>query len=68
MAEQQLTSFTKNPVRHISVSNDNTLCFTYDGEIYTLKEGNQPQKVAIQILNDGRAGVEKKCACKRQYD
>ena len=59
MAEQQLTQFTKNPVRHLSASNDNTLCFTYDGEIYTLKEGSQPQKVAIKIINDGRAGVEK---------
>ena len=59
MAEQQLTTLTKNPVRHLSASNDNTLCFTYDGEIYTLKEGSQPQKVAIQTNNDGRAGVEK---------
>ena len=57
--EQQLTTFTKNPVRHLSTSNDNLLCFTYDGEIYTLKEGSQPQKVAIQIINDGRADVEK---------
>ena len=59
MAEQQLTRFTTNPVRHLSASNDNTLCFTYDGEIYTMKEGSQPQKVAITIINDGRAGVEK---------
>ncbi len=57
--EKQLTQFTKNPVRHLSASNDNTLCFTYDGEIYTMKEGSQPQKIAIQIINDGRAGVEK---------
>ena len=59
MAEQQLTQFTKNPVRHLSASNDNTLCFTYDGEIYTMKEGSQQQKVAIKIINDGRAGIEK---------
>ncbi len=58
IAEQQLTTFTKNPVRHLSAANDNTLCFTYDGEIYTMKEGSQPQKVIIQIGNDGRAGVE----------
>ena len=57
--EQQLTTMTKNPIRHLSASNDNTLCFTYDGEIYTMKEGSQPQRIVIQIINDGRAGVEK---------
>lgn len=59
MAEQSLTSFKTHPVRHLSVSTDNLLCFSYDGEIYTMKDGAQPKKVAIQIYNDGRAGVEK---------
>lgn len=59
MAEQQVTSFTNHPVRHLSVSRDNTLCFSYDGELYTVKDGVQPQKVKVQIFNDGRAGVEK---------
>lgn len=59
MAEQQLTSLSKHPVRHLSVSKDNTLCFSYDGEIYTLKDGAQPQELKVQIFNDGRAGVEK---------
>lgn len=59
MAEQKLTSFKDHPVRHLSVSNSNTLCFTQDGEIYTLREGGTPQKVPIRIMNDGRAGTEK---------
>ena len=59
MAEQAITKLTTHPVRHLSISTDNTLCYSYDGEIYTLKEGAQPSKVAIQIINDGRAGVEK---------
>jgi len=59
MAEQSLTSFKTHPVRHLSISTDNLLCFSYDGEIYTMKDGAQPKKVAIQIYNDGRAGVEK---------
>jgi tricorn protease len=58
-AEQQLTSFTNHPVRHLSSANDNTLCFTYNGEIYTLKDGAQPQKINIQVFNDGRTNVEK---------
>lgn len=56
---QQLTSFDKHPVRHLSRSADNTLCFTYNGEIYTLKEAAQPKKINIKIFNDGRTGTEK---------
>lgn len=56
---QQLTRFTKYPVRDLSLAQNNTLCFTYNGEIYTLKEGSQPQKVDVRIFNDGRAGTVK---------
>lgn len=59
MAEKQLTSFKTNPVRHLTASKDNMLCFTYDGEVFTMKEGGEAKKVNIQIYNDGRAGVEK---------
>ena len=58
-AEKQLTSLKDNPVRHLSVSKANTLCFTYDGEIYTLKENENPKKVNIQIANERRQSVEK---------
>lgn len=54
-----LTTFKNNPVRHLSVAQDNTLCFSQDGEIYTLKEGQSPQKVKITIQNDGKGNVEK---------
>lgn len=56
---KQLTTFDKHPVQHLSSSTDGTLSFTYNGEIYTLKEGSQPRKVEINIYNDGRAGTEK---------
>ncbi|MDB5231134.1 MAG: peptidase [Chitinophagaceae bacterium] len=56
---KQLTSFKEHPVRHLSKADDNTLCFTYNGEIYTMKEGGSPKKVNVQVFNDGRAGVEK---------
>lgn len=57
--ETQLTTFKNNPVRHLSASNNNTLCFTYDGEIYTLSSGGTSQKVSIVIKNDGGLQVEK---------
>ena len=49
---EQLTSFRGNPVRYISVSQNGTLCFSYNGELYTMKEGAQPEKVAVKIVTD----------------
>ena len=45
----QITNFTKNPVRFLSIANNNTLCYGFDGEIYTQKPAGQPQKVNIVI-------------------
>ncbi|MBS1626559.1 MAG: PD40 domain-containing protein [Bacteroidetes bacterium] len=59
MAEQQLTNFKNNPVRHLSRANDNTLCFSWDGEIYTLKEDGKPEKVSIVINTDSKLNTEK---------
>ena len=49
---KQLTFFKGNPVRYLSVSNDGTLCFSYNGELYTMKEGSEPAKVEIDIVTD----------------
>ena len=48
----KLTNFKDNPVRFLSVSNDETLSFAYNGEIYTMKEQGEPKKVPIQIVTD----------------
>ena len=55
----QLTKMKDNPVRFLSRSHDGTLCFTYDGEIYTMTESGTPQKVKININNDTRGNDEK---------
>lgn len=49
---KQLTSFKDFPVRFLSMATNGTLCFGYEGEIYTLKEGQKPQKINISIIND----------------
>ena len=54
-----LTHFSKNPVRFLSRANDNTLCFGYDGEIYTKKGSGEPQKVPVRIAEDGRSVLER---------
>lgn len=56
---KQLTSFKKHPVRFLSMADNGTLCFSFDGELYTMSAGGQPQKVTIQIMNDGRLLSEK---------
>ena len=48
----QLTFGKGNPVRHLSVSDNGILSYSYDGELYTLKEGGQPSKVAVKIVTD----------------
>lgn len=51
-AARQITSHTTHPVRFLSTDNAGTLCYSFDGEIYTIKEGQQPQKVKIEIVAD----------------
>ena len=48
---RQLTSFDTHPVRFLSRGGE-TLCFTWDGEIYTMKEGGKPAKVSIDLTLD----------------
>ena len=54
---EQITNFTKFPVRYLSRSNDGTLCFSYDGQLYTLKSG-QAEKVNIVIHTEGKSNNE----------
>ncbi|GAA4398121.1 S41 family peptidase [Nibrella viscosa] len=55
----QLTRFSKHPVRFLTAADNGTLCFGFDGEIYTLTPNGQPKKVDVQILNDGRMVSQK---------
>ena len=50
--ETQITNHEKNPVRFLSAATDGTLCYGYDGEVYTVRKGGQPQKTAIRIAAD----------------
>lgn len=55
---EQLTSYKKHPVRFLSSANDGTICFGYDGGIYTMKAGSSAKKVAVSILADNRKNDE----------
>jgi tricorn protease len=49
---QPVTSLKNHPVRFLSISNTGLMCFSYQGEIYTLKDGGTPQKLNIVIALD----------------
>ncbi|MFM6955697.1 MAG: S41 family peptidase [Ignavibacteria bacterium] len=54
---KQLTSFTKHPIRFLSVDNQGVLCFNFHGGIYTFDtkvQGAQPVRISIDIINDSR--------------
>ncbi len=48
----QITKFDTNPVRFLTVSDNGTLCFGYDGEIYTLNDGAAPAKVNVTVAEE----------------
>jgi Tol biopolymer transport system component/C-terminal processing protease CtpA/Prc len=54
-----LTSFTKNPIRFLTRSKDNTICFSYDGEVYLKKANGDAQKLNVTIAEDGRINVDR---------
>lgn len=52
---EQITKFKTFPVRFLSSSANGLLSFGYDGELYTLKSGQQPQKLDVIIHTQDKA-------------
>ena len=52
-----VTDFSTHPVRFLSISSNGTLCYGYDGEIYTQQNGSAPQKVQIEIIRDDQPEI-----------
>ena len=52
--KSQLTNFTLHPVRYLSMGNG-ILSFSFDGELYTMREGQTPQKVAVNIRTQDKS-------------
>ncbi len=55
----QITRFAKHPVRFLTMAENGTLCYGYDGEIYTQAPGGEPRKLDVQVFNDNRNILEK---------
>lgn len=48
----QLTHFKDHPIRFLSADNNDNLCFSFDGELYYMKDGEVPRKINVQIVSD----------------
>ena len=47
-----VTTFRTHPVRFLSISDKGTLCYTYDGELYTQEANARPKKVNVELVRD----------------
>ncbi len=61
--KRQVTHLTKHPVRSLSASADGeTIVFSYDGELYSMKPSTQaePVKIPVKIIRDDSADDHRK--------
>jgi tricorn protease len=54
-----ITHFSRDPVRFLTRANDNTLCFGFNGELYTMRPGGEPEKLHVRVAADGRETIDK---------
>lgn len=57
-SDMQLTDFSLHPVRFLSMGSG-VLSFGYDGELYTMREGEEPVKVPVTIRTQDKANPDK---------
>jgi len=58
-ASTQITKFKPHPVRFLTMADDGTLCFGYDGAIYTQRgDAAAPALVPVMIAADARSNNE----------
>ena len=48
----RITKHKTHPVRFLSVSNNNVLCYAYDGDIYVKENGSSSKKISVLIDSD----------------
>nr|WP_320117262.1 S41 family peptidase [uncultured Marinifilum sp.] len=50
----QISSFDKHPVRFLSISESDKLCYAWNGEIYTQEKGKDPVKLDVKLSIDNK--------------
>ena len=51
-SNKQITKHSKHPVRFLTAADNGTLCYTFDGDIYTITPGKSSKKVNINLTAD----------------
>ncbi len=64
---KQITEFKQNPVRFLSIANNGTLCFGYDGEIYTVASEGKPVKLNVTIKEENKKNDELRIGGRSAY-
>ena len=49
---KQVTKFNTHPVRFLTMADNGTLCFGYNGEVYTMAAGGSSKKLDVAITSD----------------
>lgn len=55
--KEQITDFKMHPVRYLSMANNGALCYTHNGELFTMTDGNQ-KKVNVKINTEEKNNNE----------
>lgn len=48
----QVTHHESRPVRSLSIAHDGTIAYAYDGSLYRLKAGGEPEKIIVTVSTD----------------
>jgi Tol biopolymer transport system component/C-terminal processing protease CtpA/Prc len=56
---QQLTSFKGVPVRFLSMADNGTLAFGWDGQLYTMAPNGRPNHINVSLSADNKANNER---------
>ncbi len=56
---EPVTFLEKDPVRHLSISGNGTLCFGHRGGLYTLAPGGQPVRLQVSTAVDSRYAAQR---------
>ncbi len=54
----QITKLSTHPVRSLSIADNGLMSFSYDGELYTLRAGEEPKKVSITLYTQDRTNSD----------
>ena len=52
--KEQITNFETHPVRYLSIADNGTLCFTQNGNLYTLDNTTTPKLVDVKIFTENK--------------